>query len=302
MAWPWPRGGTQEQRKVTLKDEILRIIFCCALVILFSAIIIGLFVVQAMIVGPLLGVVLCAILAFLLATGPLGRLAYEADPENYKGYVLGMTLACELVVGIFSYPILEAIWPPRIPWDVPFYALASVFILISITQFVLASGIYLLASEAFDPNGPTATRKPVDYPKTIWPFTPVGQVAEAAPTPAPLPRQVRIHHEKRDNGKARDRYMLLPDSESWRSYARALANGATTFSEASAKRFGISPQDRRDRSTHAVTEYGFRTVRDRLLEQGYISYRDENARNLGYDFTKDYDDLMENWGYQPTED
>jgi len=293
----WARSGTNETRTVTLKDEIARILFCAGLIILFSIAVIGLCILQAMIIGPLLGVGIGEVLCFVIIVRLVSPLTYELAPDNHRGLTFAFFLALSAAWWMISYPLLETVWPPTFPFELPFWALSAIITASLAIQATLAGGIYLLASEAFDPNGPTPTRKQADIHHTIWPWTKTNDQAEDPPLALDQPRLVRIHHERENKqGRAQNRDLILPDTAAWHQYARALGNRVSTFSEGSAKNFGISPQDKYNRADHSVSEIGFRSVRDQLKARGYISLVNEHAPNMGYNFEDDFYELMDEWG------
>lgn len=296
-----PRQGTSEIRKLTLKDEIVRVLLCCGFSLLFAWVILGSLYFEAILHGPILGVLIGIVTLSAVVPRHLLNLTYESDTPRYREVALGLFTALIFSwIGI-SYPLFSSIWPKTLPWDLPLWAHLLIFSFLTCLQVFLVIGIYLLMSEAFDPNGPTTTRKPIEYAHTIWPWT---QVHDPIPIPEPSPvqpRMVRIHHERLNAaGRAANRDLLLPDTAGWRQYARALANRATSFSEGGAKNFNISPQDKVSKGV--VTEMGFRSVRDLLIARKYLSYLNPDARNMGYEFTDDFYELMDEFGTDPEEE
>ena len=289
------RPGTSESRVLKLKDEIARILIVCLCEFIFAVLFLGFMVLEAMIIGPAMGTVVLAIVLFYVMKILVAPMVYEQEPDHWALYTLLIFLLVLFLSGAGTYPLFDAIWPPPLPWEFDTWVILLGLAICGVGQLALGMGMYLFASEGFDPNGPTATRKPVDHPTTIWPFTKVGVQPVVAPAVNLAPRLVRIHHEGTNpRGRAANRDLLLPDSAAWHQYARALSNRVASFSESAAKNFGITPQDKAD-------EIGFRSVRDTLLERGYVHWKNPTATNMGYEFEDGFYELMSGWSDKESE-
>lgn len=267
--------GGRDIRKVTLKDELTRIL-CCGGLLIFSGSAFTLSLYWDMSnLGPLLGI---GIGALLFAYGARW---FQIRYPKRTAYILAVLLIFLVAWGFLGWEFLLTFWPMRM--HLPYVWVLFTTLISLIAKFAFGHMFWASWSEMVDPNGPTAPRMATPRDKTISPFSRETfggkQLPDEVLLSHPVSRTVKVEISS-NNGRTKEYFVGIPDTLAWKSFARSVVGKPSNFTESEAKAHKVKLDDTLD-GQGEIIQFGMRTIRSRLIARGFARWKNPQVHERG---------------------
>lgn len=270
--------GQREYRKLTMREEIFRVLLLMGAQCFIGMSIIILFYLDLAIIGPIVGVV--SGLFIIIYTARFVRWT-----DRQTRYLFAPIFVVLISVWLYTgYDLCQSFWMASILTHLHLMAKGAILLMSIGVKAIYGWGMYILWIEMTDPNWPSprqAVLRDGPYIPGFSTETYGGQVLPAVSTIASLPsRTITVQLDKNGDGKHTESVSHIPDTTNWQKFAWAVAHHGKGFTEATAKAYSVPLNDVKDQVGQLIV-VGMRTVREQFIARGWLEWRNPTVHERG---------------------